>query len=240
VPESKNHAPTPYGLTIPDSCVTCALRQQGFFCALPVSVLRDFEKLRASTLLPKNAVIFVEGGSPRGMYMLCEGTVKLSTTTLNGKSMILKLASAGEILGLSACLSGLPYALTAQTHTPCHISFLPRREFLRFLRLHGEACLQAAKFVSERRIDAVNAIRNMSVLHHANERFAQFLLSLDKNGSNEVTVTMTHEEIAEVLGISRETVTRAFFDFKKADWIAVRGRSVFIRDRGALQKLLAA
>jgi len=236
-----SHAkPTPYGLIIPDSCITCGLRNEQFFCSLPAAVLREFDNLRASTLLPKNAVLFVEGQIPRGMYMLCQGEVKLSTISQEGRSVVLKLARPGEVLGLSACVSGLPYALTAETHTPCHTNFINRRDFLRFLRRHGEACLQAAKHLSKRRMDAVKVIRNIGLGHHANEKFAQFLLSLDEESSNRLTLVMTHTEIAEVLNISRETVTRTITDFKRANWIAVNGRSVSIRNRKALQSLLAA
>jgi CRP/FNR family transcriptional regulator, cyclic AMP receptor protein len=232
--------PSPYGLAIPDSCVTCSLRNEGLFCSLPLPVLRDFDKLRASTVLPKNAVLFVEGEAPRGMYIVCQGEVKLSTTSLDRRPVILKLAHPAEILGLTACVSGLPYALTAETRTPCHMSFVRREEFLRFLRRHGQACLQAAKHLSARRRDASETVRGLALGHVANEKFAKFLLGLDEEGNNRLTLTMTHEEIGEVLGVSRETVTRAFTDFKRAKWIGVNGKVISIHDRKALERLLAA
>jgi CRP/FNR family cyclic AMP-dependent transcriptional regulator len=232
--------PTPYGLAIPDSCVTCRLRTESFFCSLPASVLREFEKLKASTLLPKGAVLFVEGQIPRGMFMLCQGEVKLSTTASDGRPVILKVALSGEILGLSSCVSGVPYIVTAEAHTPCQTSFVKRQDFLRFLQQHGEACLQAARQLSVEHKHAVGAIRTLGRDHQANEKFAKFLLTLDEEGTNRLTLTLTHSEISEVLGISRETVTRAFADFKSAKWIAVDGPSISICNREALQRLIAA
>jgi CRP/FNR family transcriptional regulator len=231
--------PTPYGLAIPDSCVTCRLRTDSFFCSLPVAVLREFEKLKASTLLPKGAVLFVEGQIPRGMYMLCQGEVKLSTTASDGRPVILKVALPGELLGLSSCVSGVPYIVTAEAHTPCQMSFVKRQDFLRFLQQHGEACLHAAKHLTDEVKHALGAIRRFGCGRQANERFAKFLLSRDEEGSNRLTLNLTHLEISEVLGISRETVTRAFADFKSAKWISVTGASISICDREALQSLIA-
>ena len=236
-----NHAtPTPYGLAIPETCIACKLRDHRFFCSLPLPVLRDFNKLKASTLLPKSAVLFVEGQAPQGIYILCQGKVKLSTIDHRGNPVIVKFAHPGEVLGLTACVSGQPYALTAETHTACHTSFVKRQDFLRFLRQHGDACFQAARYAAGRHRDVVGAIQAIGHGHVANEKFAKFLLGLDENATNQVTITMTHKEIAETLGISRETVTRAFADFKSAGWIVVDGKIVTICKRTALQRLLAA
>jgi len=234
-----HQGPSPYGLQIPDNCVTCGLRSAQFFCSLPVPALRDFEKLRASALLPKNAVLFVEGEAPRGMYILCQGTVKLSTVTEHGKTVILKIAEAGETLGLSACVSGRPYGLTAETRTPCQTSFVKRHDLIAFLRRYGAACLQAATHLSTRRKDALDAMCYIAEDHVTNEKFAKFLLAQDTQRLNLITVAMTHEEIAEVIGMARESVTRAFTDFKHAGWITVKGKNISICDRGALEQLMA-
>jgi len=235
-----HRGPSPYGLEIPDNCVTCSLRSAQFFCSLPVPALREFEKLRASALLPKHAVLFVEGEAPRGMYFVCQGTVKLSTVTQNGKTVILKIAEAGETLGLSACMSGQPYGLTAETQTPCQTSFVKRRDLVAFLRRHRAAGLQAATHLSLRRKDALDAMCYLAEGHITNEKFAKFLLAHDTQRLNLITLAMTHEEIAEVLGMARESVTRAFTDFKHAGWITVKGKNISICDRGALEQLMAA
>ena len=60
-------------------------------------------------------MLFVEGQAPRGIFVLCKGRVKLSICASDGKTLILKIAEAGEVLGLSAAVSGAPYELTAET-----------------------------------------------------------------------------------------------------------------------------
>jgi len=232
--------PSPYGLAIVDRCVVCKLRNESFFCSLPAAVLQEFEKLKVSTVFPKDALLFVEGQTPRGIHMLCQGEVKLSTTSRDGKTLILKVAQPGEILGLSSCISGTSYGVTAEAHRPCQASFIRREDFLRFLREHGEACLRAAEQLGAQHEDAVAVIRSIGLGHQASEKLAKFLLSQAAEGTNRLTLTLNHQEIAETIGTSRETVTRLFGKFKRANLIAAHGTSISIRNRAALERLLAA
>src|SRR5512146_2537096 len=113
---------SPYGL--PLDCDECHLRSENFFCALSAQSLCAFNEIRKSSVLPDVAVLFVEGQHPRGVFMLCEGTAKLSTTSVEGKTLILRIARAGEILGLDSVITGTPYHLTAETLQPCRLSFV--------------------------------------------------------------------------------------------------------------------
>jgi CRP/FNR family transcriptional regulator len=102
---------SPYGLEIVESCLTCKLRAERIFCDLPNSALQAFERIKYATSYPKDAVLFVEGQSPRGIFVLCKGRVKMSICSIEGKTLIVKIAEPGEVLGLSATVSGKPYEL---------------------------------------------------------------------------------------------------------------------------------
>ena len=106
---------TPYGIQITENCVLCKLRQNGYFCELPKPALQELEQVKYASAYPSGAVLFVEGQAPRGIYMICSGRIKLSTTSRDGKTLILRIAQAGEVLGLHATVSGRPYELTAET-----------------------------------------------------------------------------------------------------------------------------
>ena len=99
---------SPYGFELVENCVICKLRSDSFFCSLPKAALEAFDKIKYSASYPAGAVLFVEGQSPRGIYMLCKGRVKLSTTSAEGKTLILKIAQPGEVLGMHATVSGTP------------------------------------------------------------------------------------------------------------------------------------
>src|SRR5207245_11358898 len=100
---------TAYGLEIIESWLTCKLRKDKWFCCLSPDLLKSFSAASHLSTYPGGALLFVEGQTPRGVLVLCSGKVKLSTTSREGKVLILKMAQAGHALGLSAVISGTPY-----------------------------------------------------------------------------------------------------------------------------------
>jgi CRP/FNR family cyclic AMP-dependent transcriptional regulator len=235
---------SPYGLEIIESCVTCKLRADKIFCNLPTHAVQALEAIKYTTAYPKGAVLFVEGQAPRGVFILCRGRVKLSICSSDGKTLILKIAEAGEVLGLSASVSGKPYELTAETLDPCQVNFVKREDFLRFLREHNDVCLRVAEQLSEKYNTACHEIRSLGLSHSAAEKLAKLLLEWSvKNGGarqpDRLKLTLTHEEIAQMIGTSRETVTRLFADFKKRQLIQLKGSTLVIRNRAALEGLVS-
>jgi len=190
-------------------------------------------------------VLFVEGQMPRGIYLLCKGRVKLSVNSSEGKTMILKMAEPGEVLGLHACVSNTPYELTAETVQPCQVVFIKRDDFHRFLKEHGDACLNAAKHLSTDCADAYGMIRSIGLSHSASEKLARLLLELAADGEKtkdgvRVKLALTHEEIAQIIGTSRETVTRLLADFRKQETAVLKGSTLLIKNRPALERLVGS
>src|SRR6476659_10600823 len=126
-----------YGLEIVDNCISCRLKREECFCNLSATVLKAFSAISHQTTLPPDATLFVEGQTPRGVYLLCSGKVKLSTTSRDGKVLILKMAEPGEALGLSAIISGTPYELTAESAGPCQVNSIDREVLMKLLDKHG-------------------------------------------------------------------------------------------------------
>ncbi len=234
---------TPYGLDIIENCLTCKMRAEHIFCDLPAAALQSFENIKYATAYPKGAVLFVEGQSPRGIFVLCKGRVKLSICSTDGKTLILKIAEPGEVLGLSASVSGKPYELTAETADPCQVNFVKREDFLRFLREHSDACLRVAEQLSDKYNSACREIRSLGLSHSAGEKLAKLLLEWSvKNGEASkaeprVKLALTHEEIAQMIGTSRETVTRLFADLKKRQIVQAKGSTLLIRNKTALKAM---
>ena len=233
---------SPYGLEIIESCLTCKLRAERLFCNLSHAAIASLEAIKYSTAYPKGAVLFVEGQSPRGIFILCKGRVKLSICSSEGKTLILKIADPGEVLGLSATVSGKPYELTAETLDPCQVNFVKREDFLRFLREHNEVCLRVAEQLSDKYNTACHEIRSLGLSHSAAEKLAKLLLEWSAKGDSRqpgrLKLTLTHEEIAQMIGTSRETVTRLFADFKKSQFIQLKGSTLLIRNKAALETLI--
>ncbi len=236
---------SPYGLDIIESCLTCKTRAERIFCNLPTSALQAFETIKYATAYPKGAVLFVEGQAPRGIFVLCKGRVKLSICATDGKTLIVKIAEPGEVLGLGGTVSGKPYELTAETIDPCQVNFVKREDFLRFLREHAEACFKVAQQLSEKYNNACHEVRSLGLSHSAGEKLAKLLLewsSKNAEGAKQeprLKLALTHEEIAQMIGTSRETVTRLFADLRKRQIVHTKGSTLVIRNKAAL-KLIAS
>ena len=236
---------SPYGLPIVDNCSECKLRGTDFFCCLSAPALAALDEIKHTTSYPEGALVFMEGQAARGVYILCQGAAKLSTTSTDGKTFILKIARTGEALGVHAVIADTQHEVTVETLRPSQLAFIARREFLRFLKEHGDACLQAAQHLSRDCQSAYDVIRSIGLSHSVSEKLAKLLLqwtvdaTRSANGSLRLTVTLTHEEIAQLLGSSRETITRILSDFKKHNVIEQSGATLLIKNKAALEKLAA-
>jgi CRP/FNR family transcriptional regulator, cyclic AMP receptor protein len=234
---------TPYGLQVIEDCITCPLLKDRVFCNLPKPVLEGLDAISSSATYPAGAVLFVEGQEPRGVFILCSGRVKLSGGSADGKSLIFRIAEEGEIIGLPGTLSSKPYELTAKALEPTQANFIRREEFLSFLRQHGVAALRVAEMLSNIYHSMCQEVRYLGLSGSAAEKLARFLLDLTarRNGQDErlrTTLTLTHEEIGEMIGASRETVTRLFASFKRKQLIEVHGSSLLIKNKAALEEFL--
>jgi CRP/FNR family cyclic AMP-dependent transcriptional regulator len=234
---------TPYGLQVIESCLTCPLVKDRVFCALPPRVIAALDAISSSATYPKDAVLFVEGQEPRGVFVLCNGRVKLSTNSADGKSIIVRIADPGELVGLPGTLSGKPYEVTAEALEPLQANFIPRDAFLQFLREHGEAAVRVAEMLSQIYHATLLEVRYLGLASSAAEKLARFLLDLPAtpthdNGHRRATLTLTHKEIGEMIGSSRETVSRLFANFKRERWIEVHGSTLIIANKPHLEKLL--
>ena len=232
---------SPYGLDFTESCETCQVNSEQVFCGLPSDVLEAFETLKCANPYPKGAVLFLEGQEPRGVFVVCKGRIKMSICARDGKTLIQNIAQPGEILGLSAVLSGKPYELSAEAIEPCVVSFVKRSNFLRFLKQYPDACFKVVEQLGAKYQTACREVRWLG-LRRADERLARLLLdwsSGNTEGERTLKLLLTQEEIGELIGATRMTVNRVFADFKKQRILAGRGTTIVIRDPDRLREKTA-
>ncbi len=237
---------TPYGLNIIDSCVTCTLRRNQWFCGLSPDAVKVLAEVSHPAIYPGGALLFVEGQIPRGAYMLCSGKAKLSTTSRDGKVLILKIAGEGEVLGLSAAISGQPFELTAETTSPCQVNFIEREGLIHGIETNGELGLRSSLALSREFQSAYRDIHDLILARSSAGKLAKLLVSWmphrDKTaepGEVRIRASLTHEEMAQMIGSSRETVTRLLGDLRRKQLIRLDGATMVIRDRTALEALAA-
>lgn len=227
---------------IQDRCRECGLRRSGFFCSLPKNELQDFESIKITKTYPKRGTLFFEGQPARGVHMLCQGKVKLSTCSPDGKMIILGIAEAGDVLGLSAAVNGLDYETTAEAMEPCQVNYVKTSDILNFLLAHPQAALNAVRQLSKNYRTAFQQICSLGLSESVPEKLAQLILGWSGNcngnsGAVSVRNFFTHEQMAEMIGASRETVTRALKTFREQELISVKGSELLIHDCVRLKAL---
>lgn len=241
-PKMEEDMKVPYGLEITENCNECSHNRPGFYCHFSHPVLQALNQVSHKSILPAGAILFVEGQTPRGAFILCTGRVNLSTTSREGKILILKSAVAGEMIGLSAAISGAGYEATAETATPCQLNFVDRAHLLELLESHSEFGVHTAHSLSRDFQSAYRDIHDLVLSRSSAGKLARLLLSQSQGREAtgveaRIPSSMTHEEMAHRIGASRETVTRLLSDLKRKQLIRLEGPTLVIRNRTALEAL---
>jgi CRP/FNR family transcriptional regulator, cyclic AMP receptor protein len=225
---------SPYNLQIIESCLGCTTREEGLFCQLPHAALATLNSLRQTSIYPKGVMLFVEGQSTRGLYIMCSGGAKLYVNSEEGQSLTLRVVEHGEVLGLSSLIGDERYTVTAETLCPSQVSFIPRLEFLQFMRANPDVALRVAKHLSMELSKAWKQTRMLALAPDTHSKLIQFLLEwAQKHGQAtadglRIALHMTHEEIAQSIGASRESVSRILGDWKHRGVIRARGGTITI------------
>ncbi len=142
----------------------CDFRTDHVFCDLPAESLNVFDEIKSLKSYSRSAILFAEGRSVRGIYILCDGRAKLSICSEGGKRMTLRIAGPGEVLGLGASLSNTPYEITAELLDSSQVAFVRRKDLLRFLRERPDVCLQIVRMLSQDLHGAYERVRSIGTM----------------------------------------------------------------------------
>jgi len=212
---------------------------------LSAAAMDAVEQIALTTTYPSGAVLFAEGQAPRGVFIVRRGRVKLSVSGSDGRTLILRIVEPGDILGAASVIAGREYEATAETQEPSEVSFIRQNDLLRLMRIHGEIALWVTQHVSADYNCTCREIRDLMLSDSAGEKLARLLVGwLDHNAesrqSGHVKMALTHEEIGQMIGTSRETVSRLIAGFKKQRLIQQNGATIVIPNRMALESLITA
>lgn len=215
------------------------------FCDLSPALAAELEQEAITTTYPAGAILFGEGQNPRGVFIVRRGRVKLSICGSDGRTLILRIVEPSCPLGVAAVVSERQFEATAETQEFSEISFLRQSDLLRLMRLHGEFALWVTQHISADYASTCREIRDLILSDSAGEKLARLLVGwLDQNAEarnpNQMKLALTHEEIGQMIGTSRETVSRLFAGFKKQRLIQQTGSNLVIPNRSALESLITA
>lgn len=215
------------------------------FCNLSIDVVNVIASVSSTVICGRNAKLFVEGQKPQGVFILRAGRAKLTTCSALGKTIITRLAEPGDVLGLNAVVSGRPYGATAEMMSSGKVDFLPQDCLLRLMKEHHDFALAVAEQLSASYYSLHDAVRSLGLAIHPVERLAKLLLAWtgagkedDGSGDHSIKVPLTHQEIADSIGSTRETVSKLFSELRRKQLLRSQGRKLTITNRMELQRIV--
>ncbi len=212
-----------------------------FFSSLASDALREFQAYVSLVCYPADAMLFEEQGEASSILILVDGCAKISVNSSDGKRLILWIARPVELLGLTSVLRGSCHEVTAETVHPCRIASIRRQDFLDFLVRYPAVYQGLARELSVEMSRAHEQMRIMGLSSSASIKLAWLLLEWSADGGRptrrgiSVSVPLTHEEMGECIGVTRETVSRAMADLRQRRLIDLHGSAVIIANRFALE-----
>ena len=206
-----------------------------------MSILSGSGNLKLSRYYPRGSVLFFEGQSFRGVYVLCQGRAKESISSAEGKILVLRIAQPGDLLGLNSALTGAPYDVTVSLLEDCRIDFVSRADFTKLLEKSKTARFHLSEALSCQLREVTECARSLLLSRSAAEKLARLLLKwCDELGEPTpqgicLNHGLTREEIAQMICTSRETVSRILTELERKQIVRLNGAEMFVRNRAALE-----
>ncbi len=223
-------------------CRQCRHGCSYIFQGLPPAAREDLASLMRPIHVEEGSLVFQEGLPAFGLYILCEGKIKVAKRTVSGHSQILKLLGPGEILGEKTLFDGECYTCYAKALEPSRLMFIPREEFLGFIRRHPDVAIRLIEKLSrELKVFGDKLVEISS--RSAKERVSRIVLELARAFGQkteeglDVGVELPRAELAEMAGVSTETAIRILSELKERGILALPGRRIVILKLEELQLL---
>jgi len=215
--------------------VTDILRKVPLFSQLAPSDLERVSEISRERAYPRNSVILFEDDPGDALYVVAQGQVKVVLIGEDGREVILSVMGEGEFFGEMALVDDEPRSAHVIAMEDSTLLVLRREDFQGILKQTPGIALALLRELS-RRLRRVDEKVGSLVLLDVNGRVAQLLLDLaDEAGSERITRRLTHHTIAQMIGSSRETVSRTMRELVEKGYIEVSRREIVIRDRTALE-----
>lgn len=188
----------------------------------------------------KGTYIYHEGNRINGCYVVFKGILKIYKTGIDGKEQIIRFAKPHEIIGFRSVLSGELACTTAKVMEDCTLAYIPQDSLYNLVKNNGNFSLELMQLICRELGEANEYITDIAQ-KTVRERLAEILIHLKDNfgldGENVLQISLTREELANIVGTATESVIRLLSEFKADHYIDIDGRKIKILNYPALQKL---
>lgn len=220
-------------------CETCPSQGKGIFCELEHMELQDVTDHKVNNSYKKGQVLFVEGNPTFGIYCVSSGNIKITQISPDGKESIIRIASAGDVIGHRSLFTKKHYQATATALEEAHVCFIDKDYILKLITDKPSVSFNLISRLSR---DLGAAEHRLSSFYQKNvrERLAELLLLLKESHGEEteqgtfINIKLTRDEMASIIGTAPETLIRFMSEIKSLGYIHQEGKKIFITDEKAL------
>tara|TARA_Y100000296_G_C5077240_1_gene207973 strand:- start:32 stop:748 length:717 start_codon:yes stop_codon:yes gene_type:complete len=225
---------------IDNSCENCPSVSKGVFCQLAHDELKEVSDHKVTNVYKKGQTLFVQGNHPFGLYCISSGNIKVTKVGNDGKESIVRIASAGDVLGHRSLFTDQYYTATATALEDTKVCFLDKKFIMKVIQENPSVSMNVIEKLST---DMGAAENKLSSLHQKNvrERLAELLLLLKESHGEEqddgktlIKLKLTREEMATMIGTANETLIRFMSEFKEEGLIEQVGKQIFIKNEEKL------
>lgn len=215
-------------------------KNENLFHGLPEEVASLLKNNQQKAAFKEGEIIFREGDGPKGIYRVTKGLVKKMTLTHFRLDHLFYLCKTGEYFGHHALLSNENHNDTALALTSCELAFIPKEDFLRALDLSHVLTHRLLKSLGHE-FNVFITYSKILAIHTVRERMAIFILVLHEKFKSDLNpsspIMLSRDDLASLVGTTKESVVRTLHDFKEEGLITVEGRSIYVRDMDGLIKI---
>lgn len=224
------------------TCLNCPQAGKHAFCSLRPESQSYLDANSITVEYPRGGALFHEADACHAVFVLCAGRAKLSAASPEGRTLILRIAQPGEVLGLSAALSHRDHELTAEALEPCRVRVLHTKHLTHMLQQYADVSMAMAKSLEKDYRSALKEAQLLALPSSPAGRLARLILdwqqdTRQKNPAFSITVPLTHDELAAMTATTRETVTRTMGRFRRDKIIATHGVALRILQPDELERL---
>lgn len=221
-------------------CINCPVRGSSRLCDVPDHVLREISSEKRQLSFDIGSILYREGESSKRAFVICKGEVKLTRSSADGSKTILKIAKSGELLGVGELISGKEYVATAEATVETSVACLGREQLFGIMGRHSIAGTRISQFLGSECMNAFVDVCFLRQTSSASVKLGQFMLRWIEDHppmcGQWIPIPYTHSDIAQMLGASRETVTRLLSGLQRTRVLEMKRKRVRVFDLAALRQ----
>ena len=229
-------------MTVPDpdnlTCEQCAIRSHPLFRHLDDEEIQRISLNKITESFKRGSIVYREGNRTKGFYCVQKGILKIYKTGFDGKQQIIRFARQGDITGYRSVMSNEPACTTTEVLEDCTLCHIPSELLIDLVRTNGNFAVELMKLTCKELGEANSYITDIAQ-KTVRERLAEIIIHLDDefgvNGEGILGISLTREELSNIVGTATESIIRLLSEFKNDRMIELNGRKIKILDRPGLK-----